>query len=944
MKKFFKKLFLTICGLLLSQLSYADSNYTIYDSNEVDGIYYKFDSSSGTACVSCKYKVMKKFMEEMSDPEDVWEEERTVWISSYNDCTGNIVIPSTVTYKGVTYNVTSIGDRAFAGCTGLTSVSIPEGVTEIGDSAFAGCSSLTSFQIPASVTRIERAAFNGCSGLKSLVFEDGNNNLNLSFSKWIEDTSWSNNDSFYGLFYDCPLQSIYLGRNISYSYSYSIYHYYVDYAYWITISPDTNDYVSSPFQGKSSLTQLNIGEGVTSICANLFSGCSGLTSLTLPSSIESVGTNAFAGCHGLTSVTIPNSMISIGNVAFYCSNLTTVNVVLSDNSQTSSNSQESISISAFSSCSKLNTVNVKMSDISAVSSNIVILSALPSSATWNYYLNDNLLTSLDIPSSVTSIGNYVFYNAKGITSLTLPSSLTSIGNYAFQNCSGITSVTVPNTLSATVGTDAFSGCSGIATVNTKISDISSISSDRTIMSFLPVSATWNYYLNDNLLTSLDIPSSVTSIGNYAFYKAKGITSVTMPNTLTRIGNYAFNGCTPTAFICKATTPPTLGTNNSFGGQKKIYVPYASVNAYKSKWSSLSTSSGYQYFPLLDVMFFETQSAASYASELTNKDKSQITSVAFYEGGLDNDLTESVMKAGMNPNCLYYVPASAGLSGDNIVTLDSYLAESVTLTDNYTYDCPIPFHAEELKYVHNPSVWANGSAGWETICLPFAPETFEASEQGFISPIMLGSKGNFWLRKFVGASSDAVYFSSTIDGQMEANTLYLVAFPGSTMGAGHLQGQTITFTGYDKNIQVTEQPTVKNNGFVFVGNYDQEVDGIEGWALNAAGSSFARSTSVGNQPFRAYFKNLSGQISNARLRIDFSDPTDVRSLRTASSDISLAAIGNGELVIQSKSNRPLSIYTVDGRLVRRVQLAIGENRIDGLHKGLYIVDNHKIMMR
>ena len=368
-----------------------------------------------------------------------------------------------------------------------------------------------------------------------------------------------------------------------------------------------------------------------------------------------------------------------------------------------------------------------------------------------------------------------------------------------------------------------------------------------------------------------------------------------------------------------------------------------MDAYKNAWSQLSTPT-YTYLPLLDVMFFETQSAASYASELTNKDKSQITSVAFYEGGLDNDLTEAVMKDGMNPNCLYYVPANAGLSGNNIVTLDNYLAESVTLTDDYCYDCPIPFHTEEIKYVHNPSVWANGSAGWETICLPFAPETFEASEQGFISPIMLGSKGNFWLRKVVGASSDAVYFSSTIDGVMEANTPYLVAFPGSTMGAGHLQGQTITFTGYDADIQVTEQPTVKNNDFVFVGNYDKEADGIEGWALNAAGSAFARSTSVGNQPFRAYFKNLSGQTSNARLRISFNDPTDINSLRMASSDISLAITGNGELVIQSNSNRPLAIYSIDGRLLRRIWLNIGENRVGGLPKGMFIIDNQKIMMR
>lgn len=388
----------------------------------------------------------------------------------------------------------------------------------------------------------------------------------------------------------------------------------------------------------------------------------------------------------------------------------------------------------------------------------------------------------------------------------------------------------------------------------------------------------------------------------------------------------------------------MGSNNAFGGQKKIYVPYASVNAYKSAWSQLSTSSGYQYFPLLDVMFFEQQTAASYTAEFNGKSKSAITSVAFYEGGLANDLTESVMKNGMNPNCLYYVPASAGLSGDNIITLDDFEAESITLTDNYTYDCPIPFHTESIKYVHNPSVWANGTSGWETICLPFQPESFTASERGFISPIMLGSKGNFWLRKFVGASSDAVYFTSTIDGVMEANTPYLIAFPGESMGTGHLQGQTITFQGYDADIHVTQQPTVKNNNFVFVGNYDNVADGVNGYALNTTGNSFVQDSSVGNQPFRAYFKNLSENANLVRLMIDFGDQTDVRSLSSESSDMSYHLLGDGSLMINSAKDRNICIYSIDGKLVHNVHLTVGENQVGGLHKGLYIIDNLKIMIR
>ena len=72
--------------------------------------------------------------------------------------TGDIIIPPTVEYNGTTYNVTDIGDEAFLNCTGLISVTIPEGVTYIGESAFKGCRSLTSITIPNSVTEIEEYA------------------------------------------------------------------------------------------------------------------------------------------------------------------------------------------------------------------------------------------------------------------------------------------------------------------------------------------------------------------------------------------------------------------------------------------------------------------------------------------------------------------------------------------------------------------------------------------------------------------------------------------------------------------------------------------------------------------------------------------------------------------------------------------------------------------
>lgn len=85
MEKITKKLILAVCGLILSQLSYADSYETVYDSKEVDGIYYLFDSSSATATVTYKYKVMRTYLEECDDGEDTWYEETVIPAKVYID-------------------------------------------------------------------------------------------------------------------------------------------------------------------------------------------------------------------------------------------------------------------------------------------------------------------------------------------------------------------------------------------------------------------------------------------------------------------------------------------------------------------------------------------------------------------------------------------------------------------------------------------------------------------------------------------------------------------------------------------------------------------------------------------------------------------------------------------------------------------------------------------
>ena len=178
-----------------------------------------------------------------------------------------------------------LGDYAFYGCSGLTSLTIPSSVTSIGSEAFSGCSGLTSLTIPSSVTSIGESAFWDCSGLTSLTIPSS-------------VTSIGNY-----AFYDCSSLTS------------------------LTIPSSVTSIGYAAFYDCSSLTSLTIPSSVTSIGEAAFSGCSGLTSLTIPSSVTSIGEAAFSGCSGLTSLTIPSSVTSIGNYALKgCSGLTSIYV------------------------------------------------------------------------------------------------------------------------------------------------------------------------------------------------------------------------------------------------------------------------------------------------------------------------------------------------------------------------------------------------------------------------------------------------------------------------------------------------------------------------------------------------------------------------------------------------------------------------------------------
>ncbi len=508
----------------------------------------------------------------------------------------DLTIPSIVYVGETPYNVTSIEQYAFNGCTSLTSISIPDGVTSIGQYAFNGCTSLTSISIPDGVTSIGQDAFDGCTSLTSINIPDGVTSIGqYAFRGCSNLTSINIPDGVTSIghyaFRGCSsLTSINIPNEVA---SIGNYAFYACHSLTsITIPDGVVSIGDCAFGYCSNLTSFTFGDGVTSIGNSVFDGCYKLISITVPSSVESIGNCTFgshymvvtfnsstpctqSGLSEYVRLVVPHNGVdayreawsAIGNVIVDADHIEkTVDVTASESSSAVAEAIgedllknvlhlkvkgtfNSYDVMVFR--NKMNNlIDLDLSDANVVASSYAYYDSYKTknNVITGYFVPQKILL-FKFPKNITELENYAFYGCGELKTMTLPDGIKSVPSCAFYNCVKLTSITIPESVTS-IGSSAFTLC---------------------------------YSLKD-----IHLPANLKVIGSGAFNNCSAFTEMHLPPYLTSIGDDAFRSCSNLKTIY-AYMPDiiSIGTNtfNDYTHQQ-LYVPEFLYNNYyyDTNWS------------------------------------------------------------------------------------------------------------------------------------------------------------------------------------------------------------------------------------------------------------------------------------------------------------------------------------------------------------------------
>ncbi len=474
---------------------------------------------------------------------------------------GDIAIPATIDASGTTYTVTAIEA-----------------------SAFDNCRELTGIEIPASVTSVGNEAFDNCVALKSVVISDSETSLSLGYNY---SGSYKR-----GQFYNCPIESLYLGRNLAYS--------------------PVSSYDYSPFNGRNNISSITIGDKVTEIGNDLFREFSELATVSLPSGVRSIGNGAFRGCSKLTGLVLPAALTSIGSSAFYgCESLAAMEIPAG---------VSQLGSSAFYGCSKLESVALPAAletiggeaFYNCISLKSVALPAGITTLANSLFRGCSSLATVSLPGDIETINAYVFYGCSALEAIEIPAKVTSIGNYAFTGCSALKHIVFADGL-GTVDLGYYNSYQGLfydCPVKTlHVGRSLAYDPSKGYSPFYghePATLTIgdkvtkigdNFFRGFTNLTSVELPEALTEIGASAFYGCSALVEIEIPGNVTSVGNNAFNGCgvLKKVVFADGDTELALGYNSS--SNKGLFYDSPISELYVGRTLTYSADGSYDRSPL-----------------------------------------------------------------------------------------------------------------------------------------------------------------------------------------------------------------------------------------------------------------------------------------------------------------------------------------------------------
>ena len=708
-------------GLTSIKVALDNPNYdSRYSCNAI------IETATNTLITGCKNSVIPNGITRIGD-------------YAFSGCSGltSISIPN---------SVTSIGGSAFDGCSGLTSITIPNSVTSIGGSAFSGCSGLTSITIPNSMTSIGYYAFWGCSGLTSIisyikvpfviynyVFESSvKTKATLSIPYWskvrYEKTEgWKD-------FVNVVEREIAVGDIFTAKTNENI-----DMNFMITDlesktcqvgwSSENETAVNRTTKGTLTIPTTAEGYVVTGIASHAFSGCESLTKIFIPNTITEIAKNAFVGCIGLTNIVVD------ANNTIYDSR---------DNSNA--------------------LIETASNTLLVGSGNTVI------------------------PATVTAIADHAFYGMTGLTAITLPASLNDIGTEAFSHADRLDSVRSEITEPFTIPSTAFLHSDGEAPVllvpwdsKEKYQTAEGWSQFAKMIEFAPSDGfefaaesdgvmlhfkvtdrenrKCQVELTEQNAAHITIPrevrdQTVASISDRAFANCTELLSISFPETATATGSHVLEGCGSLAAI---------------------------------RWDAN-----------VEVPAGVTEDAANPNLLLYVKNKD------YAPFDIQNVVADGVAES---------IVLKDAASGNNFYCTEQFTAKRITYTHHYSMTSGY----KECQ-------------GWETIALPFDVAAITHESNADMTPITLwevsSSQRPFWLYE----QTSAGWQSATA---IKANTPYIICMPNNNFysSAYNITGD-VTFTGQHVSVMATDNVApVSYGNRKLVANYSNK-EATNLYALNA----------------------------------------------------------------------------------------------------------------